>query len=248
MARIIARALAGIAVCGLIAPSTLVAAQAKPEAARPPFAEARMIIEYNSSDEDVGIQFFLDFDSWTTVKVFAPGGGQIFNVSATGALKEQGGGTELFLESVEPTLDDLPLEEFFDRFPEGMYKFVGRAPNAVKVQSLVEFSHDIPAGPHVVTPELPGEDECAQGVPIPAEIEWDPVTETIDGDPIEIKGYEVIAEHEGSVFDVILPGDATSVTVPAQFLIPGTEYGFEILAIAENGNQTITETCFVTAD
>ena len=44
------------------------------------------------------------------------------------------------------------------------------------------------------------------------------------------------------------PAVATSVTVPAELLLPGTEYEFEVLAIADNGNQTITETCFVTAD
>ena len=104
-----------------------------------------MIIEFNSTDEDVGIQFFLDFDSWTNVKIFAPGGGQIFQVNATGALKEQGGGTELFVESVEPELEDLSLEEFFERFPEGDYKFLGRAPNAVKVQKarLRELARDL---------------------------------------------------------------------------------------------------------
>ncbi len=37
----------------------------------------------------------------------------------------------------------------------------------------------------------------------------------------------------------------TTLTVPAELLEPGTEYEFEVLAIAENGNQTITETCFV---
>jgi hypothetical protein len=38
------------------------------------------------------------------------------------------------------------------------------------------------------------------------------------------------------------------VTVPAELLEPGTEYGFEVLAIEEGGNQTITESCLVTAD
>lgn len=249
MTRIAWRHLAGCILAAGGGWTALAAADNVTAAARPPFAEARMIIEYNSTDEDLGIQVFLDFDSWTWVKIFAPKGQQIFSANATGQLMTQGGGTELFLESVEPELDDVSFEEFFARFPEGNYRFVGRAPNAVKVQSFVEFSHDLPAGPEIVTPPPPGEDECATGVPIPAEISWEPVTETIDGEPIEIAGYEVIVEHDdGGIFDIILPGDATEVTVPAQFLAPGTEYEFEVLAIADNGNQTITETCFVTAD
>jgi len=247
----ITRALAGMVICVGLAPSTLVGAQAKPEAAkpRPAFEEASMIIEFNSTDEDIGIQVFADFDSWTSLKLFAPNGGQLLHVQTTGALKELGGGAELFLESAEPNLEDLSLEDFFDMFPEGNYKLVGRAPNGVKVQSIVEFSHDLPAGPHIVSPELPGEDECAEDVALPLEIAWDPVTETTEGDPIEITGYEVIVEGDDvEVFDAILPGDATSVTVPAELLLPGTEYEFEVLAIADNGNQTITETCFITAD
>ncbi len=252
MASIASRALAApvLAACALVAaPSCLTAAaQNTPESARPRFDEARMIIEFNSTDEDVGIQVFLDFDSWKALKIFAPGGQEIFNAAARGALLAQGGGTELFLESVEPELDDLSLEDFFDRFPEGNYRFFGRAPNGVKITSLVEFSHDLPAGPEIATPAQPGEGECAEDVAIPAEIAWEEVSETIDGEPIEIAGYQVIVEHDDGIFDIILPGDATNVTVPAQFLDPGTEYDLEVLAIAENGNQTITETCFVTAD
>jgi hypothetical protein len=36
------------------------------------------------------------------------------------------------------------------------------------------------------------------------------------------------------------------VTVPPEFLKPGTAYKVEVLAIAENGNQTITESEFST--
>jgi hypothetical protein len=48
-------------------------------------------------------------------------------------------------------------------------------------------------------------------------------------------------------FSVDLPVTVTSVTVPAEFLQPGTSYKFEVLAVANNGNQTITESTFTTA-
>jgi hypothetical protein len=80
-------------------------------------------------------------------------------------------------------------------------------------------------------------------------VTWNAVTETIDGDPIEIEAYEVIVEGDELDFDVVMPaGLGTILTVPAEALEPGTEYDLEVLAIADNGNQTITETCFVTAD
>ena len=48
-----------------------------------------------------------------------PSGVQIFSAESQGRLARQGGGTELFLESVEPELAELPLKTFFDRFPAG---------------------------------------------------------------------------------------------------------------------------------
>src|SRR6185295_2086142 len=108
----------------------------------------------------------------------------------------QCGTTEMFVESVEPGLDELSIEDFFARFPEGQYKFVGRIPDGPKMVNKVNFSHDVPAGPEVTTPPQPGNETCPQGVSIPATIAWNPVTEDIEGEPIEIVGYEVIVEHD----------------------------------------------------
>jgi hypothetical protein len=38
----------------------------------------------------------------------------------------------------------------------------------------------------------------------------------------------------------------TSVAVPAELLEPGTAYRVDVVAIAGNGNRTVTETAFVT--
>jgi hypothetical protein len=60
---------------------------------------------------------------------------------------------------------------------------------------------------------------------------------------LEIVGYEVIVEEEESekIFKVDLPGDATSVQVPPEFIALGEKFEFEVLAIEKSGNQTITE-------
>ena len=242
---------AGIAVAAVLAlASGLVDARNPPGAAKATpleFAEVRLIIEFNSTDEDVGVQFFLDVDSWQSVRVVNPAGKEIFDARARGNLLQQGGGTEMFVESQEPTLDELSLEEFFELFPEGTYRFAGRTPDGQRLTGETEFSHDIPAGPQITLP-VAG-DECAENVPVPVVIAWNEVTESIDGEPIDIEAYEVIVEGEDVDFDVTMPANAgTSLTVPAEILEPGTEYDFEVLAIADNGNQTITETCFVTAD
>jgi hypothetical protein len=82
-----------------------------------------------------------------------------------------------------------------------------------------------------------------------AVIAWEPVASTIFGSmDVEIVGYQVIVDHDdsGRTFQVDLPGDVTEVTVPVEFLEEEAEYSFEILAIEASGNQTITESCFVT--
>jgi hypothetical protein len=212
------------------------------------FEEVRLIIEFNASDEDVGVQFFLDVDTWQSVRIFNPAGKEIFDARSKSSLLTQGGGTEMFVESNEPTLDELSLEEFFEIFPEGTYRFSGRTPDGARLSGETEFSHDIPAGPEIVLPVV-SEDACAENVSIPVIIDWNEVTTNIDGDPIDIEAYEVIVEQDDLNFDVILSADTgTALTIPAELLEPGTEYEFEVLAIAENGNQTITETCFVTAE
>jgi hypothetical protein len=123
------------------------AANAGPTASVIPLKASTMIIEYNASAEDIGIQFFLDSDGWRTVEIFDPKGVEIFSADTGGSLTQQGGGTELFLESVEPTIDDLPFSKFFGRFPEGTYKFRARNNAGDLLVGSAEFSHDLPAGP-----------------------------------------------------------------------------------------------------
>jgi hypothetical protein len=86
-------------------------------------------------------------------------------------------------------------------------------------------------------------------------IEWEDVTETIDGNPATITGYEVIitkVEHTDPhgfsqpIFDVHVPPDRNALTVSAEFLEPGTEYELEVLALETSGNQTITVSSFTT--
>ena len=47
---------------------------------------------------------------------------------------------------------------------------------------------------------------------------------------------------------VNVPRDVTQFTVGAEFLTPGTEYEFEILAIEMNGNSSISVGEFVTSE
>ena len=114
-ASLLRHSLAGVA---LAIATTLAAAQPGAKVDRKtkaiPLTAATMIIEYNSSAEDIGVQFFLDLsEGWQEMEIFDPSGQEIFGAETQGRLTRQGGGTELFLESVEPPIADLPFAKFF---------------------------------------------------------------------------------------------------------------------------------------
>lgn len=213
--------------------------------------DASIIIEVNATDQDAGFQIFADSEGWRNLRVFEPRGRKVFHAMVEGGIRRIGGGTELFLESEEPEFEDLDeLEDLIGLLPEGEYRFIARTTGNDWAVGNAELTHVIPAGPALTEPlPAPGED-CAADVPVgSAVIAWEPVTTTIWGDPeITIAAYQVIVEDEAAGLELNLTVGAgtTAITVPAEFLSPGTEYAFEVLAIEEGGNQTITESCFVT--
>lgn len=214
-------------------------------------SDAAIIIEVNATDQDAGFQVFADSEGWRNVRVFEPRGRKVFHAMVEGGIRSIGGGTELFLESEEPEYEDLEeLEDLIGLLPEGEYRFIARTTGNDWAVGSAELTHVIPAGPELTAPlPAPGE-ECAMDVAVAgAVISWLPVTTTIFGDPdVVIGAYQVIVEDEaaGRELAVMVDAATNAITVPAEFLRPGTEYGFEVLAIEEGGNQTITESCFVT--
>jgi hypothetical protein len=103
--------------------------------------------------------------------------------------------------------------------------------------STATLSHAVPDGPSV-SAEI--DDDTLV-------IRWDPVTgpaEILPDEDVDIVGYQVIVDPS---FQVTVPASSTEVTVPREYvesLGPG-EHPFEVLAIEESGNQTITEGFFV---
>ena len=209
-----------------------------------PLSTARIIIEFNSSANDVGVQVLLDGEPWQFLRINSPDGRKILDITSSKSLKQQGL-TELFFESSEPSLDEVPLADFLARFPEGKYEFEGRTIEGDKLDGEATFSHVIPAGPVILSP---GEGDEVD--PNNVLIRWAPVTQKIAGSgQLVIVGYQVVVEggNPARRFDVTLSAAARSVKVSPEFLEPGTDYTFEILAIEVGGNQTITEGSFVTA-
>ena len=209
--------------------------------AAPPAAAASMFIELNATTEDAGIRASLDGEPWNGGQIIGPDH-RIFHVSGVGNLGEVGL-TELSFATHELAREDLSLEGLLALFPAGEYEFRGQTVEGDRLLGTATLTHDLPAAPEVLTPE--------EGVlvdPENAVISWDPVTEPAG---IEIAGYRVSVERgdRGRSLSLDLPAETTSVQVPPDFLEPGTDYLFQVVAIEAGGNQTLAEGVFdTTAD
>lgn len=214
--------------------------QARPRAAR--FAQARLIIEYNATDGDIGAQVFLDGEAWKSLRVFNPNGRKILDIIGTRSLQRQGL-TELFFESSEPPLAQVPLSVFLNRFPEGVYDFEGVTIGGRPIEGQTMFTHAIPDPPLLLSPAEGSSQSVDSTV-----VSWNPVRDPFGS---QIVAYQVIVvDFESPLpkrsFSVHVPDSVSSVTVPREFLIPGRHYEFEVLAIETNGNQTISSSAFDT--
>lgn len=204
-------------------------------------------IEFNASDLDVGVRGFFDYEPWEELEIEDPNGNTIAEVKAKGSMKDQGF-AEWMYESGEPNLENLSLEEFFDRFPVGTYEFKAEPIEERSVLCEAGFTHVIPCAP-----EISAAGNRGNGLTI----SWEPVTTVVNPDAtddeevvceegsVNIVGYEVIVEEEESekIFKIDLPAsdETMSVTVPPEFIALGEKFQYEVLAIEESGNQTITE-------
>ncbi|MCX7919137.1 MAG: hypothetical protein N3A72_05920 [bacterium] len=200
------------------------------------FAEARIFFEYNSTDNDLGVHVFLDAEDWNTLSIIHPNGQKIFEVATKEGFKKYGL-TEMSFEGAEPPLTEVPLQELLAQFPKGKYKFIGTTISGTRLESMVQLSHAVPAGPKV---------SAVQNGVNSLTISWEPVTAPAKGFPeerIEIVGYQVIV---GS-FQVTLPASCRSIKVPEEYFrtLKHGKHMFEVLAIDASGNQTITESSFV---
>lgn len=195
-----------------------------------PFSALDVFFEFNSTDNDLGFQLFLDAEGWDKLQARDPAGKMILDFTAK---KELGtlGITELRFESAEPSPG-----EVLALFSAGTYEFrAHEVEEDFTLEGTATLSTALPPAPVFVTPE---DGDVVD--PDNLVIEW----EEISG----LAGFEVIVETQdtGLSMSVLLGPSATSLTVPSEFMEPNSDYKAEILAISTNGNKTITEIEFST--
>jgi hypothetical protein len=227
------------------------------EAASVPLAEARLFIEYNATDGDLGVHGQVGTEGFTLLCLIAPNGTPLLAVAPQGPLHDLGLDT-FFIESREPPLAEFGFPDLQAAFPAGEYTVSGTLVDGQIVTGTATFTLAVPAPPTILAPELAEDEEGAREAVVSADdlvIEWADVTETVDGGEVTITGYEVIVtklEHDDPhglsrpVYDVHVPADRNALPVPATFLEPDTVYEVEVLALEQSGNQTITVGFFAT--
>jgi hypothetical protein len=218
------------------------------------FPEAELFFELNDSAGDLGIHASIDGPPWKKLNIKDPNRRTILKIKPQGRLGRQGL-TQLFIESAEPSFDELAPERFFRRFPEGAY--VVRAPtlDGGQLQSTVMLSHVMAARPgNIVVNGVPSVDCDVAPFPevsAPVLVDWDPVTTSHpqigESGPVEIVRYQFFVEqpHDTSFkLSVDLPPSKTEFQIPEEILALSTDFKYEIIARTASGNNTAVEACF----
>lgn len=219
----------------------------------------RAYIEINATDGDVGFHAKLDAEGWTRAEIRDPQGRPLTLVGGLGPLRHQTL-TEFFFESEEPPCwfeagnEDVDWEEdeavsvdrFLARFPAGEYQFRVRQPQGGMLAGTTIMSHALPAAPV----ELAFENNVISWAPGNDLGRCEPESGS-DAGSVPIVAYQVVLEPDvdaevpadelaaAQIFDVLVPGDVTSVGVPADFLgtFPeDTPAKIEIIAIERRNN------------
>jgi hypothetical protein len=208
--------------------------------------EFKVFIETCGTDRDAGFKALLGGEPWRKALIFAPDGRVIYRLGPR--LRDVGSDT-VFLESAEPPFDELPLDEFLERFPEGKYTAWGVTLEGDWLVTTAELTHNLPAGP-LITSHADGEVVELTGKNLA--VRWDQVTEDYRGGLLgsAIVGYILTVTYETEILGEtvereltidVIPPDTFSAEIPADFLEPDTEVQIEVAAREESGNRTSKE-------
>lgn len=214
-----------------------------------PLKDAKLNIEHNATDQDTGFQGFVDGEGWKNL-TFTGSDGVVLTINGQGSLDSLGL-TELFFETVEPENADVPIADMLAMLPEGYYTIEGATVDGGQTSGSAWLTHKIPAGPVLLSPTEGATVLTNEGLVV----SWSPVTETIDGGDVNIISYQLIIEKDepphphmiGKMgLSMYVPASATTMTIPSEFFEPQTHYKWEVLAIEESGNQTLSSGAFQT--
>jgi hypothetical protein len=197
------------------------------------FEHVAVYLEQTVQDEDTEIVFeaLSGSKGLKALQVLAPDGRRVIDFKAPDSKL---GMRHVALESPEPKNDGSLQADF----PAGVYKFSGTLTSGTALRGEAPLSHTFPGAARVTQPRAGERDVPAKAL----QIKWNAVRDAA--------GYVVVVEQEqsGREFKIALTNTITTFTVPDGFLVPGLEYKLAVGTIGKEGNRTVTEIDFVTAE
>ena len=208
------------------------------------------------TEDDIEVQTFIDGSRWNDLQIIGPDGTVVFELHTAGNMAGQGlseikldGNPDHFPIVGDPAHMEIEdIDVFLADFPAGTYTYEGLTVDGVILSGQAELTHDLPAEPEILSP---ADLEDPETFPLEgATIEWEPVTEGLEGGPIDIASYEIIVEQVEPFrkLSIFLPPSATTLAIPSEFLEADAVYEVEVLAIEASHNQTISVAEFRTSD
>ncbi len=197
-----------------------------------PFEHATMRVVYSASDDDAEILIrATGIDPIGRVHIIGPGG--TVRLNATFQDGDRLGQADVHLDTPEPS-----LEALMQAYPEGEYRFRGRTATGEKLAGVAELSYELLPAPTILFPTAGATDVPTKNL----EVRW-----SVPVAPERIL-LQVEDEKEKVALSIDLPGDAERFTLPNNWLQPGVIYTLDIKLIAENGNQTVRDLRFTSAN
>lgn len=219
-----------IALCLLLSVAASPAWASRPHCGE--FSELDMRLEQNASDGDSEIVLFAkgQDEGLKNLVVLAPNRRRVVaNVLGDGSGV---GWREFVLESAEPP----DLTAVLRSFPQGSYFFYGISVSGDCLIGTSTLSHAPAPATMLLTP---AEDDI-----VPADqlvLRWAPISQAVRY-IVELNNEDTGAEY---LLDVLPP--TTSLAIPPQFLVAGSEYQFVVGVETADGNRTFVETTFFIA-
>ena len=206
----------------LFVPSSQIGGQ---HTTHPPTSEPldiEMFYQFSQTDNDAEVTIGVESGKAIDVLiVVGPDGRRVATVQSRNNL----GLAEIELESAEPS-----VEEVQSAYPEGIYKFIGRAVDGTRLVGRIGLTHDVVAAPDFFMFSPCNEEVDATN---PVTIQWNSIAGAAGG-------YEIIIEQDdtGANLRIALSPDKTSFLIPEGFLASGLEYEIEMKSVSAGGNKT----------
>jgi len=196
----------------------------------PELEDSVMYAVFNSTDVDAQLILAGGLeDGLTKVEITGPGG--MVDIDAEFEDGRNIGQADFQFDTPEPS-----LAELMRAYPAGQYRFSATTTSHCTLRSSVKLSYRLLPAPVIAFPTEDSYGVSAAGFTAL----WEEIP---DAEAVRL----AVEEEESSIALVVdLPGDTTSFDVPATFLKPGILYTMDVIAIADNGNQTVSDVQFTT--